>query len=254
MPASIIVWDIETVPDLRGFAAANGLIGKLDDEVRAEMGDKFPKLIYHSIVCIGALVAQRQEEHWSVSAVGAPHIGERSEKEIISAFVKRIADLTPQLVTFNGASFDLPVLRYRAMVCGLAAPGLALRSYFNRYTEDAIDLCDVLSSFSPQNKPSLHELCRVMGVPGKPDGIGGADVERWCREGRVAEVGAYCETDVVNTYRVWLRYELFRGQLTENGLRASEANLNDYIRSRSESKPHLAYLQVEEQQRAVGRD
>src|SRR5208282_4135279 len=77
MPASIIVWDIETVPDLRGFAAANGLIGKLEDELRAEMGDKFPKLIYHSIVCIGALVAPRQEEHWAVSAVGAPNIGER---------------------------------------------------------------------------------------------------------------------------------------------------------------------------------
>jgi 3'-5' exonuclease len=52
MPASVIVWDIETVPDLRSFAAANGLIGRLHDEVRAEMGDKFPKLIYHSIVCI----------------------------------------------------------------------------------------------------------------------------------------------------------------------------------------------------------
>ena len=80
---------------------------------------------------------------------GAPHIGERSEKEIISAFVNRIADLAPQLVTFNGASFDLLVLRYRGMVCGVAAPALALRPYFNRYTEDAIDLCDVLASFSP---------------------------------------------------------------------------------------------------------
>jgi predicted PolB exonuclease-like 3'-5' exonuclease len=238
-----MVWDIETVPDLRGFAAAKGLVGKRDDEVRAEMGDKFPKLIYHSIVCIGALVAQRQDEHWEVSAVGAPNIGERSEKEIICSFVSRIADLTPQLVTFNGSSFDLPVLRYRAMVCGVAAPGLALRPYFNRYTEDAIDLCDVLASFSPQNKASLHELCRVMGLPGKPDGIAGADVERYCREGRLAEVAAYCETDVVNTYRVWLRYELFRGRLTENGLRASEANLSEYIRSHSNTKPHLAYVQ-----------
>ena len=252
MPASVIVWDLETVPDLRGFAAANGLTGKPDDEVRAEMGDKFPKLIYHSIVCIGALIAQRQEECWTVSAVGAPHVGERPEKEIISAFVNRIADLAPRLVTFNGASFDLPVLRYRAMVCGVAAPGLAQRPYFNRYTEDAIDLCDVLSCFSPQNKPSLHDLCRVMGLPGKPEGMDGADVERYCREGRVAEVAAYCETDVVNTYRVWLRYELFRGRLTENGLRASEANLGDYIPSGA--KPHLAYLLVEEQPRVPGPD
>ena len=152
MTASAIVWDIETVPDLRGFAAAKGLVGKPDDEVRAEMGDKFPKLIYHSIVCIGALVAQRRDEHWEASAVGAPSVAERSEKEIISAFVNRIADLSPQLVTFNGSSFDLPVLRYRAMVCGVAAPGLALRPYFNRYTEDAIDLCDVLASFSPRTR------------------------------------------------------------------------------------------------------
>jgi predicted PolB exonuclease-like 3'-5' exonuclease len=93
------------------------------------------------------------------------------------------------------------------MVCEVAAPG-ALRPSFNCYTEDAIVLCNVLSSCSPQNKASLHELCRVMGIPGKPDRIGGAYVERNCREGRIAEIAAYCETDVVNTYRVWLRCEL----------------------------------------------
>jgi 3'-5' exonuclease len=245
MNPSVIVWDIETVPDLRGFAAAKGLVGKRDDEVRAEMGDKFPKLIYHSIVCIGAVVAQWQQDHWEVLALGAPNVGERSEKEIISAFVSRIADSAPQLVTFNGSSFDLPVLRYRAMVCGVAAPGLALRPYFNRYTEDAIDLCDVLASFSPQNKASLHELCRAMGLPGKPDSMAGADVEKHVREGRIAEVAAYCETDVVNTYRVWLRYELFRGRLSENGLRASEANLSDYIRSHINTKSHLANVQID---------
>jgi len=55
MPAHVIVWDLETVPDLKGFAAANDLEGKSDDQIREAMGDKFPKHIYHSIVCIGAL-------------------------------------------------------------------------------------------------------------------------------------------------------------------------------------------------------
>ena len=176
--SNLIVWDIETVPDLKGFAAANGHAGKTDEEVRVELGDKFPKHIYHSIICIGALVAHRQEGgQWIVNALGAPHVGERSEKELIASFVDRIAVLSPQLVTFNGSSFDLPVLRYRAMVHGVAAPGLAARPYFHRYTEDAVDLCDVLSSFSSQAKASLHELCRVMGLPGKPDGMTGAEVE-----------------------------------------------------------------------------
>jgi predicted PolB exonuclease-like 3'-5' exonuclease len=83
-----------------------------------------------------------------------------------------------------------------------------------------------------------------MGIPGKPDGISGADVEKYYREGRIAEIAAYCETDVVNTYRVWLRYELFRGRLSENALLASEANLSDYIRSRSIAKPHLAFQSI----------
>ena len=229
MAASVIAWDIETVPDLKGFAAANGLDGKSDDEIRAAMSDKFPKHIYHSIVCIGALVAHQDNGGWMIDALGAPNIGERSEKELISSFVDRIAELAPQLVTFNGSSFDLPVLRYRAMANGVAAPGLAMRPYFNRYSEDAIDLCDVLSSFSPQGKATLHELCRVMGLPGKPSGIHGGEVEKYYREGRICEIADYCESDVVNTYRVWLRYELFRGRLTESTFQASEANLLEYI-------------------------
>ena len=186
MVANVIVWDIETVPDIKSFAAANGHDGKSDDEIRVAMGDKFPKHIYHSIICIGALIAHEEDGLWAVDALGAPHVGERSEKALISSFVDRIAQLSPQLVTFNGASFDLPVLRYRAMVHGIAAPGLSARPYFNRFTEDAIDLCDVLSSFSVQGKVGLHELCRAMGLPGKPDGISGEEVGKYSRCGHSA--------------------------------------------------------------------
>jgi len=235
MSTSVIVWDLETIPDLKGFAAANGHDGKSDDEIRAAMGDKFPKHIYHSIICIGALIAHRENDYWRVGALGAPHVGERPEKELIASLVARISDLTPQLVTFNGTSFDLPVLRYRAMVNGVAAPGLSMRPYFNRYTEDAVDLCDVLSSFSPQGKATLHELCRVMGLPGKPEGMSGGEVEKYYRDGRIREIAEYCEGDVVNTYRVWLRYELFRGRLSDTQFQASEASLIEFIKKRGES-------------------
>src|SRR5437899_12542729 len=70
MKPSVIVWDLETVPDLGGFAAANDLVGKSDVEVREAIGDKFPKHIYHAIVCIGALIAHREPD----KAIGAPHV------------------------------------------------------------------------------------------------------------------------------------------------------------------------------------
>src|SRR5262249_28304418 len=232
MTSHVIIWDIETVPDLQGFAAANYLTGKADAEIREVMGNKFPKHIYHSIVCIGALVAHLDNDGWAVDVIGAPHVGERSEKNLIQAFVERIAELKPQLVTFNGNSFDLPVLRYRAMIQSIAAPGLSARPYFNRYTDDAIDLCDVLSSFSSQAKVALHELCRVMGMSGKPEGIYGGEVARYCLEGRIKEVAYYCETDIVNTYRLWLRYELFRGALTPIQFQFSEQTLAEFIRAR----------------------
>jgi 3'-5' exonuclease len=240
MNGSVIVWDLETVPDLRGFAAANDLVGKTDEEIREAIGDKFPKHIYHSIVCIGALVARDEGDRWVVDALGAPHVGERTEKQLISAFVARIADLNPQLVTFNGNGFDLPVLRYRAMINSISAPGLAARSYFNRYTEDAIDLCDALSSFSSGARATLNEISRIMGMPGKPDGIDGSQVDKYFREGKIKEIAEYCEIDVLNTYRVWLRYELFRGRLTETAHQASELNLIEFIKRHENTKRHLS--------------
>jgi predicted PolB exonuclease-like 3'-5' exonuclease len=210
--------------------------------VRDGMGGKFPKLVFHKIVCIGALIASRSTDSWQVNAIGAPHIGERSEKDLIQGFVDKIAELRPRLVTFNGSSFDLPVLRYRAMINRVAAPGLAARSYFNRYTDDALDLCDALASFDRRAMVSLHELCRVLGFPGKPEGIDGSQVETYYRAGRIKEIAEYCETDIVNTYRAWLRYELFRGSLSPEAHQQSEANLAEWISTRADSKQYLMAL------------
>jgi 3'-5' exonuclease len=237
---TIIAWDLETVPDLDRYAAANGLIGHSEEQVRADLGDKFPKHIYHSIVCIGAVVAHQSGDSWSVDAIGAPHVGDRTEQDLIAAFVEKIAELRPRLVTFNGNSFDLPVLRYRAMVHSIAAPGLTCRPYFHRYTSDCLDLCDELSSFNFGAKVKLDELSKALGCSGKPIAMDGSEVESYFRARRIREIADYCESDVVNTYRIWLRYELFCGRLSKSGYEASENSLRDFIEARSSAKPHIA--------------
>src|SRR3954452_16949017 len=155
----VIVWDLETVSDLAAVARIHSLAVSETDLIREALGEKFPKHLFHSIVCIGALIARRITipGPWEVVALGAPHLGVRTEGGLIAAFVARIAELQPRLVTFNGTGFDLPVLRYRAMLHRISAPGLSCRRYFHRFTDDAVALCDVLSSFGKAGA-TLHEI------------------------------------------------------------------------------------------------
>jgi predicted PolB exonuclease-like 3'-5' exonuclease len=139
MPSDVMVWDLETIPDIAGFARANNFVGKSADEIRAAIGDEFPKLIYHSIICIGALVATRTSNGCTGGRCTARGSA-RAEKELIESFVNKIARLSPQLVSYNGGAFDLPVLRYRSMLHNVFAPGLHNRAYFHRYTDDNVDL------------------------------------------------------------------------------------------------------------------
>jgi predicted PolB exonuclease-like 3'-5' exonuclease len=237
-----LVFDLETIPDLSGYAIANDLVGRTEEEIRDAIGEKFPKHIYHQIICIGAVVAHFENDGWIIDSIGAPSVQDRPERELIEAFVTKVAQLRPQLITFNGHSFDLPALRYRAMVHKVSAPGLSARSYFKRYSMDALDLCDGLSSFGASGKVTLDELSKIIGLPGKPGTINGKEVDAYFRAGRIKEIADYCETDVVNTYLVWLRYELFCGRLSKSGYEASIASLNDYLQRTAAIKPHLAHF------------
>ena len=71
-----------------------------------------------------------------------------------------------------------------------------------------------------------------MGMAGKPDGLCGSDVETYFRDGKVREIAAYCESDVVNTYRLWLRRELFRGGIEQTKYEESEHHLKRFLDSR----------------------
>jgi hypothetical protein len=160
----------------------------------------------------------------AIAAGEAVGVGERSERELIASFSW----------TGSGRSH----LDWSVSMARLST--FLSFDIVQWYTDDAVDLCDVLSSFSSQGKATLHELCRVMGLPGKPDGMNGAEVEKYYRDGHVRQIAEYCESDVLNTYRVWLRYELFRGRLLDADFQASEANLVEFVRARGNAKPHLA--------------
>jgi hypothetical protein len=121
-----------------------------------------------------------------------------------------------------------------------------LQEPFQRATSEdtrpgtTLDLCDVFGSYSPGAKTKLDEICKIIGLPGKPSGIDGSEVETMVRAGRIAEVVQYCESDVLNTYRLWLVYELFRGGITAEQLAFSEAQAAEFVRSRKSDNPHLA--------------
>jgi 3'-5' exonuclease len=118
-----------------------------------------------------------------------------------------------------------------------AAVTMALSSGTSPSMEATRRECTTPIRMPGQAKATLHEICKVMGLSGKPAGIHGGEVARYCLEGKIKEVADYCETDIVNTYRVWLRYELFRGRLTSAFFAASETNLIEL-----RGKPHLIDL------------
>jgi len=118
MNSQVLVWDLETIPDLSCVSRVHNLSPEDETAAREVLGDKFPKLPFCKIVCVGALRAERTEFGYQVRSLGAPHSGERSEPELIQTFAEKIHELQPKLVTYNGGSFDLPVLRYRAMTIG----------------------------------------------------------------------------------------------------------------------------------------
>jgi 3'-5' exonuclease len=115
------------------------------------------------------------------------------------------------------------------MVNRVPAAGLQVQQYFHRYTEDALDLCDVLGSYVHGAKGKLDDESKILGLSGKPVRLDGSDVEEIVLAGPIEEVARYCESDVLNTYRVWLVYELFRGSVAAQELNWSEAQIYDLL-------------------------
>ena len=221
--APILVFDIETIPDCAGIRKIHDLPEELPDQDVAEVafqkrrvqsgGSDFLPSHLHRVVVISCVL--RNDEGIRVFSIGEPEVGEAGA---IQRFFDGINKYVPQIVSWNGRGFDLPVLASRALVHGVSAAcfwdtgadnkDFKWSNYINRFHDRHIDLMDVLALYGGRGSP-LDELARLAGFPGKI-GVGGAAVWDSYRAGKIEAIRNYCEADTVNTYLLFLRFQLMR--------------------------------------------
>jgi len=248
-----LVFDIETVPDV-AFGRRLYDLGDLPDEQvakamfalrRQDRGADFLPLEQHRVVAISCALREGDRfKLWSVGEAG------ESEGQLVQRFFDGIGKYTPDLVSWNGSGFDLPVLNYRALLWGVQAPRFwetgegetefrefRYNNYLQRFHWRHTDLMDVLSGFSSRNRVSLANMACLLGLPGKL-GFAGDQVWDAYQRGDLTGIRRYCETDVLNTWLIYLRFERLRGRLTPEGYREETGRVRAHLSASSE--PHLA--------------
>jgi predicted PolB exonuclease-like 3'-5' exonuclease len=245
-----LIFDIETIPDVELGRRIFALEGLSDAAVakamfahcRQESGRDFLPLEQHRVVAIACALRNREELRvWSLGTAAA------DEKELIERFFDGIEKYSPDLVSWNGTGFDLPVLHYRALARGVQAArywetgsgdsAFRYNNYLSRFHWRHLDLMDVLSGFQARARASLADVAALLGFPGKL-GFSGAQVWDEYLAGNIVGVRRYCETDVLNTYLIYLRFEFMRGQLTAERLAAELERVKALLRASPE--PHCA--------------
>jgi len=244
----ILAFDIETVPDCPGMRRLYDLPEDLPDAEVAEVayqkrravtGNDFLPPHLQRVVVISCVL--RQDEEVRVFSIGEPESGEAAA---IQRFFDGIDKYTPQIVSWNGRNFDLPVLAARGLIHGVAAAcfwdtgqdnkDAKWANYINRFHERHLDLMDVLSMYGGRGAP-LHEVARLAGLPGKL-GVGGAQVWDSYRAGDVASIRDYCEADCANTYLLYLRFQMMRCALSREQYERETGLLRAFMQK--QDRPH----------------
>jgi predicted PolB exonuclease-like 3'-5' exonuclease len=223
--ATTLAFDIETIPDVEGGRRLHGLDGLSDADVAAAMQHKRLQergtdFLPHHLQRVAAIACVlRSPDGLKVWSLGKP---DSDERELIARFFEGIERYKPTLVSWNGSGFDLPVLHYRALVHGVSAPAYwdtgghdrdaKWNNYLNRYHERHTDVMDVLSAYQGRAFAPLDEVAVLLDLPGKM-GMDGSKVWDAYLDGRVQEIRNYCETDALNTYLIYLRYQQMRGEI-----------------------------------------
>jgi hypothetical protein len=225
---NILAFDIETVPDVATGRQLYQLGDLSDQDVARVMFQKrreqtgeseFLRHHLHRIVAVSVVL--RQGETFSVWSLGEI---QSTEAELVRRFFDGIERYSPTLVSWNGSGFDLPVLHYRALRHGIAAPrywetgdgdrDFKWNNYLSRFHARHTDLMDVLSGYNQRATAPLDDIAQLVGLPGKL-GRSGADVWDQFQSGQIEAIRDYCELDALNTYLIYLRWELIRGNLDE---------------------------------------
>ncbi|PSM52328.1 putative polysaccharide biosynthesis protein [Campylobacter blaseri] len=223
----IFVFDCETVPDSDTLRKVFGYEGsdlevaiKAQNEQEEKTGSSFLPVCFHKVVAISAVVADEFGRFLRVSTMEAS-----SEKEIISKFLTFLNSFNPKLISFNGRGFDLPMLMIRAMKYNLSCPAYydmedkitnknKWENYRQRYSDKFhIDLLDQISEYRSVKGFTLDSLCLSLGLPGKFD-VSGDQVLELYYSGEIEKINEYCESDVLNTYLLFLKYEVLKGNIT----------------------------------------
>ena len=220
----VLVFDIETIPDVAGLRILHDLEAGLSDAEVAEhafalrrekTGGDFLQHHVHRVAAISCLI--RDDRGLRVRSLGEPGDG---EAKLIADFFKLIEHYTPQIVSWNGGGFDLPVLHYRGLVHGIQAGRywdlgeddreFKWNNYISRYHHRHLDLMDLLALYQPRVYAPLDDMARLCGLPGKL-GMDGSQVWGAWQRGELLQIRQYCETDVVNTWLMFCRFQLMRG-------------------------------------------
>ncbi len=224
-----LVFDIETVPDIAGLRTLHGLDESVSDVEVAEMafqqrrqatGSDFIQHHLQRVVAISCVLREGGNfKVWSLGEMG------EDEGSLIQRFFDGIDKYTPQLVSWNGGSFDLPVLHYRGLIHGVQCVRywemgeddreFKWNNYISRYHMRHLDLMDLLAMYTGRANAPLDDMAKLIGFPGK-QGLDGSQVWEAYQQGRLDEIRSYCETDVANTYLVYLRFQMMRGILSRD--------------------------------------
>ena len=222
----VLVFDIETIPDAAGLRKLWGVAADVSDQAvidlasqrrRQATGSDFLPAHVQRVVAISCVM--RSDEGVRAWSLGT---AQDSERDIVQRFFDGIEKYTPQLVSWNGSSFDLPVLQYRALIHGIAGGSywdlgdnnrdFKFNNYISRFHTRHLDLMDVLAGYQNRAWAPLDEIAQLCGLPGKL-GMDGSQVYAAWKRGEIEAIRNYCETDVANTYLLYQRFQLIRGAL-----------------------------------------